>query len=48
MNAAAMSTKLLQFAGGAIYDEDRNVHEVHTAKLDAAEGLSRQPTALPF
>jgi hypothetical protein len=21
---------------------------VHTAKLDAAEGLSRQPTALPF
>jgi SNF2 family DNA or RNA helicase len=37
MNAAALSTKLLQFAGGAIYDEDRKVHEVHTAKLDAAE-----------
>jgi SNF2 family DNA or RNA helicase len=37
MNAAALSTKLLQFAGGAIYDEDRKVHEIHAAKLDAAE-----------
>jgi SNF2 family DNA or RNA helicase len=37
MNAAALSNKLLQFAGGALYDEERRVHEVHTAKLDAAE-----------
>ena len=37
MNAAALSTKLLQFAGGAVYDEERNVHEVHTAKLEAAD-----------
>jgi len=39
MNAAALSTKLLQFANGAIYDEDRNVHEVHKLKLDAAEEI---------
>ena len=37
MNAAALSNKLLQFAGGAVYDEERNVHEIHDCKLDAAE-----------
>lgn len=37
MNAAALSTKLLQFAGGAVYDEDREVHVVHDLKLEAAE-----------
>jgi SNF2 family DNA or RNA helicase len=39
MNAAALANKLLQFANGAIYDEDRNVHEVHELKLDACEEL---------
>lgn len=37
MNAAALSNKLLQFAGGAIYDEEKVVHEIHNLKLDAAE-----------
>lgn len=37
--AAALSTKLLQFANGAIYDEDRNVHEVHNLKLQALEEI---------
>jgi len=37
MNAAALSNKLLQFAGGAVYDEDRRVHEIHDCKLDACE-----------
>jgi SNF2 family DNA or RNA helicase len=37
MNAAALSNKLLQFAGGAVYDEERNIHEVHACKLDACE-----------
>lgn len=37
MNAAALSNKLLQFAGGAVYDENREIHEVHDCKLDAAE-----------
>lgn len=36
-NSAALSNKLLQYANGALYDEGRNVHEVHTLKLDALE-----------
>lgn len=39
MNAAALSNKLLQFANGAVYDEDREVHTVHGLKLDAAEEI---------
>jgi SNF2 family DNA or RNA helicase len=38
-SAAALSTKLRQFANGAVYDEDRTVHEVHKFKLDALEEL---------
>lgn len=34
VNAAALSNKLLQFANGAVYDENRNVHEVHQIKLE--------------
>lgn len=33
-SAAALMNKLSQFANGAIYDEDRNVHEIHDEKLD--------------
>lgn len=39
VNAAALTIKLLQYAGGAIYDEEQEVHEVHDAKLDALEEL---------
>lgn len=39
VNAAALTTKLLQYAGGAIYDEERGVHEVHDAKLEALDEL---------
>ena len=39
VNAAALSNKLQQFANGAVYDEDRNVHEIHTAKLEALEEI---------
>lgn len=35
LSAAAVSNKLLQLANGAIYDEDRNVIEVHRAKIEA-------------
>lgn len=38
-SAAALTNKLLQFANGAIYDTDGNVHELHTIKLDALEEL---------
>ena len=37
--AAALTNKLLQFANGAIYDMDGQVHELHTVKLDALEEL---------
>lgn len=34
-SAAALMNKLSQFANGAVYDEDRNAHEIHDEKLDA-------------
>lgn len=34
-NAAAMFNKLLQFANGAIYDENRDVQTIHDYKLEA-------------
>lgn len=33
-SAAGLMNKLAQFANGAVYDEDRNVHEIHSEKLD--------------
>jgi SNF2 family DNA or RNA helicase len=38
-NAATLSNKLLQFCNGAIYDEDKNIIEIHNTKLDALEEL---------
>lgn len=50
-SAAALSNKLLQLANGALYDEDRNVHEVHGCKIEAflelVESLQGKP-ALVF
>lgn len=50
-SAAALSNKLLQLANGAIYDEDRQVHEVHRCKIEAfmelIESLQGKP-ALVF
>ena len=36
---AALTNKLLQFANGAIYDMDGNVHHLHDVKLDALEEM---------
>ena len=36
---AALTNKLLQFANGAIYDLDGNVHHLHDVKLDALEEM---------
>lgn len=36
---AALTNKLLQFANGAIYDMEGNVHELHNVKLDALEEM---------
>lgn len=35
VNAAALTNKLSQFANGAVYDDNKQVHEVHKAKLEA-------------
>ena len=39
LNAASLTGKLLQFANGAIYDQDGKAHEVHSIKLEALEEL---------
>ena len=50
-SAAALSNKLLQLANGALYGEDRQVHEVHSCKVEAflelIESLQGKP-ALVF
>lgn len=50
VNAAALTTKLLQYAGGAIYDADKNVHSIHTEKLEVmeelVEGLNGRPVLI--
>lgn len=38
-NAAALSNKLLQFANGAVYDEDRNIKEIHREKIKELEEI---------
>lgn len=39
MNAGALSNKLLQFANGAVYDENKAVHEIHDIKLEALKEI---------
>jgi SNF2 family DNA or RNA helicase len=39
VNAAALSTKLLQYANGAVYDANGEAQEIHDAKLEALEEL---------
>lgn len=39
INAAALANKLLQFANGAIYDEDHTAHEIHKEKIDALKDI---------
>ena len=36
---ASLTNKLLQFANGAIYDMDKQVHHLHDVKLDALEEM---------
>ncbi len=47
VNAAALSNKLLQFANGAVYDEDRNVHEVHNLKIEALKEIIEDANGKP-
>lgn len=47
VNAAALSMKLRQFANGAIYDEHKQYHEVHSEKLEALEELIEEANGQP-
>lgn len=47
VNAAALSNKLLQFANGAIYDENRNVYKVHDIKLEALKEMIEDANGQP-
>lgn len=42
MSAAVLAGKLAQIANGACYDEQRGVHEIHQAKLEALEEIVEQ------
>jgi len=48
VNAAALSTKLLQMANGAVYGEERNVIPIHEKKLDALEDLVKTANGKPL
>ncbi len=47
INAAALSNKLLQFANGAVYDENKDYHEVHNLKLEATEEIVETAAGKP-
>lgn len=47
-NAAALSNKLLQFANGAIYDENRGVHPIHNIKLEALKEIVENSQGQPI
>lgn len=47
VNAAVLSNKLLQFANGAIYGEERAVHELHDEKLDYLEEVVEAANGKP-
>lgn len=47
VNSAALNTKLMQFANGAIYHEDRSFSVLHDAKLDALEEILDEANGQP-
>ncbi|MGE7777365.1 SNF2-related protein [Chitinophaga sp. NPDC101104] len=47
VNAAALSGKLLQFANGAVYDEDKVAHEFHQEKLEALDEIIESANGQP-
>lgn len=46
-NAAALSSKLLQMANGAVYDDEGSVIEIHDRKIDALEDLIEAANGKP-
>ena len=47
VSAAALSNKLLQMAGGAVYDGNKETHAIHDQKLDALEDLVESANGKP-
>lgn len=47
VNAAALSGKLLQFAGGALYREDKTYYEVHAEKMEVLQELIEAANGQP-
>ena len=48
VNAAALSSKLLQMANGAVYTEDKSMMPIHSKKLDALEDLVEAANGKPL
>lgn len=46
-SAAVLTGKLLQLCNGALYDEDRQVHEIHNCKIEAFMELIEQLNGKP-
>lgn len=47
VTAAARSTKLLQMTNGAVYDEKKDWHEIHNAKIEALESVIQEAAGAP-
>lgn len=47
-SAATLSNKLLQLAAGFVYDEERNVHDVHMHKIDELHQLVEEANGKPL
>jgi len=39
LNAAALTNKLLQYANGAVYDENKKAHSIHDRKIEALKEI---------
>lgn len=48
VNAAALSNKLLQFANGAVYDAEKNIHQIHDLKIDALKEIIEDANGKPI
>lgn len=46
-NAASLSNKLCQMANGAVYDDEKNVMQIHDRKLDALEDIIESMNGRP-
>ena len=48
VNAAALTNKLIQFANGAVYDDDKKWHTVHEEKMDRLKEIIEELNGKPL